>query len=117
LLSVKTVHLDPDVRDRVSLVVEEIERLLDEGKCVAVTIAEEQELLSPQQAADRLGFSRQQVVRLINAGELEARKLPGSSYWQIPLAAVLAFEERSQRADEMADEFSRSLDALSAPLE
>jgi excisionase family DNA binding protein len=80
-------------------------------------VAEEQELLSPQQAGDRLGFSRQHVVRLINAGELEARKLPGSSYWQIPLAAILAFEERSQRAGELADEFSRSLDALGAPLE
>lgn len=56
-------------------------------------------------------------MRLINAGELEARKLPGSSYRQIPLATVLAFEERGQRADAMADEFSRSLDALGAPLE
>jgi excisionase family DNA binding protein len=117
VLSMRTVHLDPDARERTSLVVEEIERLLGEGKHIAVTVAEEQELLSPQQAADRLGFSRQHVVRLINAGELEARKLPGSSYWQIPLAAVLAFEERGQRADEMADEFSRSLDALGAPLE
>jgi len=113
----RTVHLDPDARERTSLVVEEIERLLGEGKHIAVTVAEEQELLSPQQAADRLGFSRQHVVRLINAGELEARKLPGSSYWQIPLAAVLAFEERSRKAGEMADEFSRSLDALGAPLE
>jgi excisionase family DNA binding protein len=113
----RTVHLDPDARERTSLVVEEIERLLGEGKHITVTVAEEQELLSPQQAADRLGFSRQHVVRLINAGQLEARKLPGSSYWQIPLATVLAFEGRSHRAGEMADEFSRSLDALGAPLE
>jgi len=113
----KTVHLDPAARERASLVVEEIERLLGEGKRIAVTVAEEQELLSPQQAAERLGFSRQHVVRLINAGELEARKLPGSSYWQIPLAAVLAFEERSARAGQIADEFSRSLDAQAAPLE
>ena len=113
----RTVHLDPDARERASLVVEEIERLLGEGKHLAVTVAEEQELLSPQQAADRLGVSRQHVVRLINAGELEARKLPGSSYWQIPLATVLAFEQRSERAGERADAFSRSLDALGAPLE
>jgi excisionase family DNA binding protein len=113
----KTVHLDPDARERASLVVDEIERLLGEGKHVAVTVAEEQELLSPQQAADRLGFSRQHVVRLINAGELEARRMPGSSYWQIPLTTVRALEERGQRADEMADELSRSLDALGAPLE
>jgi excisionase family DNA binding protein len=117
LVFVKTFHLDPDTRERVSLVLEEIERLLGEGKQIAVTVAEEQELISPQQAADRLGFSRQHVVRLINAGELEARKLPGSSYWQIPVATVLAFEERRERASQMADEFSRSLDALGAPLE
>lgn len=87
------------------------------GSLLRCMVAEEQELLSRQQAADRLGLSRQHVVRLVNAGELEARKLPGSSYWQIPLATVLAFEERGRRADEMADEFSRALDALGAPLE
>ncbi|MDW5593416.1 helix-turn-helix domain-containing protein [Conexibacter stalactiti] len=96
---------------------EEIERLLGEGKRIAVTVAEEQELLSPQRAADRLGFSRQHVVRLIEAGEMEARKLPGSSYWRIPLATVLAFEERRERAGERADAISRSLDEQGAPLE
>lgn len=113
----KTVHLDPAERDRASLVIEEIDRLPGEGKHIAVTVAEEQELLSPQHAADRLGFSRQHVVRLINAGELEAQKLPGSSYWQIPLGTVLAFEERREHARERSDAFSRSLDALGAPLE
>ena len=116
-LLMKTLHLDPDGRERASLVVEEIERLLSEGKRIAVTVAEEHELLSPQQAADRLGFSRQHVVRLIEAGELEARKLPGSSYWRIPLTTVLAFEERRERAGERADAFSRSLDEQGAPLE
>ena len=48
-----------------------------EGKRVVVTVAEEQELLSPQQAADWLGCSRQHVERLANAGELEARKVRG----------------------------------------
>lgn len=113
----KTVHLDPTARGRAGLVAREIERLLDEGKHIAVTVAEERELLSPQQVADRLGFSRQHVVRLINAGRLEAQKLPGSGYWQIPLAAVLAFEERRECGRLQADDFSRSLDALGAPLE
>jgi excisionase family DNA binding protein len=79
--------------------------------------ADEQKMLSPQQVADRLGFSREHVERLVNAGELEAHEPLGSIDWRIPLAAVLAFEERSRRAGEMADEFSRSLDALGAPLE
>lgn len=113
----ETLHLDPDGHERASLVVEEIERLLGEGKRIAVTVVEEQELLSPQQAAGRLGFSRQHVVRLIAAGELEARKVLASSYWRIPLATVLAFEERRERAGERADAFSRSLDEQGTPLE
>jgi len=78
---------------------------------------DEQEMLSPQQVADWLGFSREHVVALLNAGELAARKPLGSSDWRIPLATVFAFEERSRRAGEVADEFSRSLDALGGPLE
>ena len=54
----KTVHLDPAERDRASLVIEEIDRLLGEGKHIAVTVAEEQELLSPQHAAVVTGDRR-----------------------------------------------------------
>jgi hypothetical protein len=35
------------------------------------------------------GFSRQHVVRLINAGKIKARKLPSSSYWQSRWARCL----------------------------
>ncbi len=42
-----------------------IEKLLVEGKSIAVMLVEEQELRSSQQAADRLGLSRQHIVRLI----------------------------------------------------
>ena len=82
-----------------------------------MTRVEEQEWISPPQAAVRLGLSRQHVVRLINAGEIEAERMAGSSYWRIPLSAVLAFEERMAEADRSAGEFSRSLDELGAPLE
>jgi excisionase family DNA binding protein len=115
--AMKTVHLDPEARDEAAVVSAEIDRLLNEGKRIAVTVAEEQELLSPQEVADRLGFSRQHVVRLIHAGELPAEKLPGSSYWQIPLGSVLAFEERREAARQRSDELTRSLDELGAPLE
>jgi hypothetical protein len=37
------------------------------------------------------------VVRLINAGELPAEKLANSSYWKVPVASVVAFEERRER--------------------
>jgi excisionase family DNA binding protein len=113
----KVVHLTPGEREAAALVAEEIERLLGDGKRVAVTVAEDDETLSPQQAADRLGFSRQHVVRLINAGELDAQRMPGSNYWQIPVASLLALEQRRERARQQSDEFSRSLDDLGAPLE
>ena len=117
MAAMKTLHLDPAARGQAALVTDEIDRLLGEGKRIAVTVAEEQELLSPQQAADRLGFSRQHVVRLIGYGELQAQKLPGSSYWKIPLASLLAFEERRDRARVLTDAWSRDLDAMGAPLE
>ena len=117
ITAVKTVHLNPNKRDAASAVADEITRLLDEGKQVAVTIAEEREELSPQEVAKRLGFSRQHVVRLIGYGELEARKLPGSNYWKIPVGSVLAFEERRREADRLAADWSRELDAMGAPSE
>jgi excisionase family DNA binding protein len=113
----KTLHIDPTTRGKTTLVTDEIERMLAEGKHIAVTVAEEQELLSPQQAADRLGFSRQHVVRLIGYGDLQAHKLPGSSHWKIPLTSVLTFEEDREQGRELADEWSRELDAMGAPPE
>jgi excisionase family DNA binding protein len=113
----KTLHLDPAADGQAALVTDEIDRLLGEGKRITVTVAEEQELLSPQQAADRLGFSRQHVVRLIGYGELRAQKLPGSSYWKIPLASLLAFEERRAEGDRIAAQWSQDLDAMGAPPE
>ncbi len=113
----KTLHLDPAAGDQAALVTEEIDRLLGEGKRLAVTVAEEQEMLSPQQAADRLGFSRQHVVRLIGYGELQAQKLPGSGYWKIPLTSLLAFEQDRELGRELADTWSQDLDAFGAPPE
>jgi excisionase family DNA binding protein len=113
----KVLHLDPARGDQTRQVTEEIDRLLAEGKRVAVTVADEEELLSPQQVAERLGFSRQHVVRLIGYGELEGQKLSGSSYWKIPIASVLEFERRRAQSDRAAAEWSRDLDALGAPPE
>jgi hypothetical protein len=114
---VKTLHLDPTARDQAALVAEEIERMLADGKHVAVTLAEEQELLSPQQVADRLDFSRQHVMRLIGYGDLVAQRLPASSHWKIPLSSVLAFEERRAEHERLTAEWSRGLDAMGAPPE
>lgn len=91
--------------------------MLADGKSITVTLADEQELLSPQQAADRLGFSRQHVVRLIGYGDLQGQKLPGSKHWKIPLSSVLAFEERRAEHERLTGDWSRELDALGAPAE
>jgi excisionase family DNA binding protein len=73
-------------------------------------------LLSVQQAAERLGFLSRHVVRLVNAGSLEAGRVAGAGVG-IAVAAVVAFERRRERGRAASDEFSRSLDALGAPLE
>ncbi|MBF6619806.1 MAG: hypothetical protein ITG02_06195 [Patulibacter sp.] len=73
--------------------------------------------VSPQEAADRLGFSCQHVIRLIQADELPANELPGTSGWQIPTRSILAFEERREVASQRADEHARALDRIGAPLE
>lgn len=116
----KTIHIDPaegDAKQKLSAVQETIEALLEADKAIAVTVVDENTTLSPQEAADRLGFSRQHVRRLIEAGELEARRLPSSTHWKIPMRAVLDFEQRRSEAEQRGDTFSRSLDELGAPAE
>lgn len=117
-----TTHIKPatagrDLRAQLDDLREEVERRLADGQTVAVTVADEREELTPRQAAERLGFSRQHVRRLVDAGELEAHRLPNSKHWRIPLVAVLAFEERRADAEKRAAEHSRALDELGAPLE
>jgi excisionase family DNA binding protein len=116
----KTIHIDPaegDAKQKLSAVQETIEALLEADKAIAVTVVDENATLSPQEAADRLGFSRQHVRRLIEAGELEGAQLPRSKHWKIPVRAILDFERRRSEAEQRADAFSRSLDELGAPAE
>jgi hypothetical protein len=68
------------------------------------------------QVAERLGFSSRHVVRLVNAGSLEAGRVAGAGMG-IVVASVVAFERRRERGRAASDELSRSLDALGAPLE
>jgi excisionase family DNA binding protein len=106
-----------DIEHLVERVRAEIEELLAAGRAVDVTVADREDELTPQAVADRLGFSRQHVRRLMDAGELEAHQLPNSTHWRVPLRSVLAFEERREEAAKRADERSRALDELGAPLE
>ena len=95
----------------------ELQARLRRGETVAVTIGGRDEALSPSRVGLRLGFSRQHVARLIEAGELRGERLEGSRYWKVPLREVVAFEERRDQARERADAFSRSLETLGAPAE
>lgn len=111
----KTIHVTS--RGQLGELTTTIEEMLREGKTLSVTVAESGELLSPQAAAARLGFSRQHVRRLVDAGELTGEQLPRSSYWKIPLASIVAFEERREQAAREADALSTELEELGAPAE
>lgn len=106
-----------DAERAVAEIADAVHELLDSGKEVSVIVLDRDELLSPQKAGELLGFSRQHVRRLIDAGELEAVQLPGSSHWKVPARSLVAFEQRRQQANEQADRLSRELDELGAPLE
>ena len=68
---------------------------LSEGNTVAV-VSEEAEV-SPAQAADLLGVSRQYVDRLVTNDVLPSRRLPDSSYRKIPVRAVLEHKRTKER--------------------
>ena len=60
------------------------------GNGESVAVVSEDAAVSPAQAAQLLGVSRQYVDRLIANGVLPARRLPHSRYRKIPVRAVLA---------------------------
>jgi len=111
----KTIHLKS--QDQLVELTASIETMLSDGKTLAITVAEENEQLSPSEAAERLGFSRQHVRRLVDAGELIGEQLPRSNYWKIPMSSILAFEERRERSAHAADTLSAELEELGAPAE
>ncbi|HXE45966.1 MAG TPA: helix-turn-helix domain-containing protein [Conexibacter sp.] len=114
----KTIRLDPTTgRDPLRELDDVVRGLLDEGRHITVTVADDDEALSPQQAAERLRLSRQHVRRLIDAGELEAEQMPNSRYWKVSLSSILAFEERRGAARARADRHARELDRLGVPFE
>jgi hypothetical protein len=54
----KTFRLDPTVGDQPTAVVEEVDKLLREGKRVVVTVVEERESLSCRRAARQIQGGR-----------------------------------------------------------
>jgi excisionase family DNA binding protein len=110
----KTLHFQTttprgDILADIKQALEEMD--LDDGP-VSVSIVGESETMSPQQAADFLGISRQHMTRLLDAGLLPFTRKPNSTHREIPSRAVVEFAESRQEAKRRADELaSRMNDA------
>jgi excisionase family DNA binding protein len=107
----KTLHFEAttqrgDILKGVKRALEEMD--LDDGP-VSVSIVGESEAMSPQQAADFLGISRQHMTRLLDAGLLPFTRKPNSTHREIPSRAVVEFAVSRQAAKRRTDEFAASM--------
>ena len=78
---------------------------------VSVSIVGESEAMSPQQAADFLGISRQHMTRLLDAGMLPFTRKPGSKHRVIASRAVVELAGRRKEAKRRADTFAGRMNA------
>jgi excisionase family DNA binding protein len=98
-------------------VVESITERLAQGKTVSVWVAEDEAEVTPREAAQMLGVSRQFVMRLIVDGDLPSRRLPGSSHHRVPVDGVVALMDRREATHERLDEATLALDAAGVDYE
>jgi excisionase family DNA binding protein len=103
ILHFKATTRRGDILNGVKHALEEMD--LDDGP-VSVSIVAESEAMSPQQAADFLGISRQHMTRLLDAGMLPFTRKPNSTHREIPSRAVVEFAGSRQEAKRRADEFA-----------
>lgn len=67
--------------------------------------------VSPAEAAELLGISRQFVDRLIDVGKLPARRLPGSRHRRLRVADIIAFTKgQDQRQGLISDAVNALID-------
>lgn len=62
----------------------------------SVTVLATDTYLTPAEAAEALGLSRRFLVALLDAGEIESERLPGSRHRRVRLAHVLVFAARRE---------------------
>jgi excisionase family DNA binding protein len=68
--------------------------------------------VSPAEAGELLGLSRQFVDRLVDGGVLPARRLPGSRHRRIRVADVVSFgRQRDERRASIAEAVNELVDA------
>lgn len=60
----------------------------------SITVLPAETILTPAEAAELLGLSRPFVARLLDEGEIDSERLPGSRHRRVRLTDVLAFNER-----------------------
>ncbi len=97
--------------------VESITSRLAAGHAVSVWVADEAADLTPREAAEMLGVSRQLVMRLIHDGDLASRRLPSSTHHRVPVESVLALIRRREDARARLVAASRALDAAGVDYE
>jgi excisionase family DNA binding protein len=101
----------------VDVLLELIAKRLAAGKGVSVWVADDEAEVTPREAAEMLGVSRQFVMRLISDGDLESRRLPGSTHRRVPVEAVVGLMRSREAAHTRLDEATRALDAAGVEYE
>jgi len=107
----KTLHFDAtsqreEILDGVKRALEEMD--LEDGP-VSVSIVGDSEAMSPQQAADFLGISRQHMTRMLDAGMLPFTRKPGSKHRVIPSRPVVELASKRKEAKRRFDEFAATM--------
>lgn len=75
-----------------------------------VTMLRSDEVLTPNEAAEVLGLSRQYLTRLLDDGEIASDTLPSSAHRRLLLADVLAFQAERERRRAGVDAFRRGVE-------
>lgn len=60
----------------------------------AMDVVDDVDEVTPNEAAALLGVSRNTVLKLVDEGDLTARRVPGSRHRRLPRADVMAFRAR-----------------------
>lgn len=107
----KTLRFDVSTQRQVIL--ETVRRALEEmdphDGALSVSIVGEAETMSPQQAADFLGISRQHMTRLLDAGVLPFTRKPGSTHRLISSRTVVDFAGRREETKRQLDAFAATM--------
>jgi excisionase family DNA binding protein len=80
-----------------------------------ITVLASETDLTPNEVGKLLGLSRPYVARLLDAGEIPSRNIPGSRHRLISLSDVLAFQERRNRRRRGRAQLTKAIDEAGLP--